>query len=104
MKNQSFNFIKRKQSRGGKEATGLGIASIALLIAAAVVSWVMEGKAGVYVGGMAIIGTLLAVFGFVTGMKSFREKDVSLTLSVAGTIACGLVFVVWMTMFVAGIR
>lgn len=104
MKDQSYRFVKKKHSKGGKASCGLAAFSCGLLAAAALISWIMGGNAGAVIGGLALIGALLAVYGFAVGMGSFRENDVSPAFSVAGSIACGVVLVVYLTLFVAGIR
>ena len=44
------------------------------LLAAAVISFVLAGKAGTYVGIFGLMGILLSVIGFITGLISFGEK------------------------------
>ena len=104
MKDQRFQFIKKKHSKGGIEALVLGTVSFGLLLAAIIVSWVKAGQAGILVGGLGITGALLSIFGFAVGMKSFHEKETSSFFSVTGSMVCGILFVIWLTMFVSGIR
>ncbi|MCI1721997.1 MAG: DUF6142 family protein [Lachnospiraceae bacterium] len=103
-KSQKYKFEKREQSKGGRTASFLALASAALFAAAVIVSFAQGGKAGTEVGGLALIAILFSVYGFIVGMKSFREKDVSPVLSIIGSIACGVIMVCWLTLFLAGIR
>ncbi|MDO4478634.1 MAG: DUF6142 family protein [Lachnospiraceae bacterium] len=104
MKSQRFVFVKKKHAKGGREATILAAVSAVLFVAAIIISWFSGGKAGVIVGGMALVACLLGIFGFVVGMKSFQEPDVSPLFSIIGSIGSGVIVVIWLTLFLAGIR
>lgn len=103
-KEQKYKFEKKEHSRGGRTASFLALASFALFVSSVIVSFVFKGNAGTAVGGMALIAMLLSVYGFICGMKSFAEKGVSPILSVVGSIACGIIMVGWLTLFLAGVR
>ena len=104
MKNQRYQFIKKKHAKGGRESVILAAVSLALFLICVIISYVMGGRAGIYVGGLSVIAMLLAAFGFVIGMRSFQEKGVSPLLSIIGSIGCGVVVVGWLTLYLAVIR
>lgn len=104
MKNQRYKFIEKQHSKGGLESVILAAVSLAIFIITVLISYGLGGNAGIYVGGLAIVAALLAVFGFVIGMKSFREKGVSPMFSIIGSIGCGVVMVGWLTLYLAGVR
>ena len=78
--------------------------SALLLIACLIVSFAMRGNAGVWVGGLGLIAILVSVYGFSVGMRSFREKRVSYSFSTFGSIACGIMSVAWLILFLAGVN
>ena len=104
MKDQTYTFTKKDYAKGGRDATILTVCAAALLAAAIAIAYFMEGHAGVYVGGLTLTSALISLYGFVVGMKSFTEKDVSPLLSVIGSIGCGVIMVACLTLFLAGIR
>lgn len=103
-KEQKYKFTKPEQSKGGKFSSIMALVSAGIFAVAVVISWAYSGKAGSSVGGLAFIAMLLSVYGFIVGMKSFSEKDVSPVLSVVGSIACGVIMVCWLTLFLTGVR
>lgn len=103
-KEQKYKFEKKEHSRGGKTSSFLALASAVLFFISVIVSFANGGNAGTAVGGLAFIALLFSVYGFIVGMKSFNEKNVSPLFSIVGSIACGVIMVGWLTLFLAGIR
>ena len=104
MKKQRFDFSKKAHSTGGRISLILALVSFALFGAAAAISWIKVGEAGSFVGGFGVTGLLLALYGFIVGMRSFKEKNVSPVLSVAGSIGCGIMTIVFLTLFLVGLK
>lgn len=73
------------------------------LLAAAMISFVLAGKAGTYVGIFGLMGILLSVIGFITGLISFGEKKKNHRFSTAGSLANGLLAVFWLALFLIGV-
>lgn len=89
-------------------ADGLGSVLMAVfsgvfLLAAAVISFALGGKAGTYVGIFGLMGILLSVIGFITGLISFGEKKKNHRFSTAGSLANGLLAVFWLALFLIGV-
>ena len=76
----------------------------ALFFAGIIISYFMDGAAGSYVGGFAFVAMMVSAYGFMVGMRSFTEKDVSPVLSITGAIGCGIIMVACLTLYLAGIR
>ena len=91
--NRKYRFVGKDYSEGGR-------ASVIM----AAISFAAEGNAGSIVGLIAIGATLLSVYGFYVGMKSFADKDVSQKLSVIGSISCGVIMIGWLTLLLRGLR
>ena len=99
-----YTFDEKKASRGGRVALIFACASAACFLAAVILSFAMKGKAGVFVGAISAYAAVLSVYGFYRGMKSFSETDVSPTLSIIGSLLCGVIMVGWLTVFLTGLR
>ena len=104
MSGQKYKFVKKEQSKGGRDATIMAGIAGALFLASIAIAYFMEGHAGTFVGGFSIVASLTAIYGFIVGMRSFGEKDVSYVLTVVGSIGCGVIMVAYLTLFLAGIR
>ncbi len=99
-----YVFAEQNASKGGKFSIRLAVLSGAAFLACVIISFASGGKAGPFVGGIALAATLLSVYGFYVGMKSFGEQNVSPALSVIGSIASGVIMVGWITLFMTGLR
>ena len=101
-KKYNYNFI-RKHSQGGGTAVRLAILSGGLFVVDAVISFAFGGEAGVYAGAIALFAMLTSVYGFYLGLKSFREEKVSRRKSVIGSVSCGVLAVLWLSLFLIGV-
>lgn len=101
-KKYNYNFI-RKNSEGGGTAVRLAAVSGGIFILDAVISFIFGGKAGVYVGAAALFAMMTAVYGFYLGLRSFGEEKVSHRKSVIGSVACGSLAVLWLSLFLIGV-
>ena len=104
MSGQRYKFVKKEQSKGGRDATIMAGIAAALFLVSIAIAYFMAGQAGVFVGGFSLVAALISVYGFIVGMRSFGEKDVSYLLTVVGSIGCGIIMVAYLTLFLAGIR
>ncbi|HUM84117.1 MAG TPA: DUF6142 family protein [Lachnospiraceae bacterium] len=101
---KKYKFAQKVHSKGGKLSSLLALASALLFFLDAVISFANGGKAGPFIGGIAIMAMLLSIYGFYVGMKSFAETGVSPLFSIVGSIACGVIMVGWLTLFLTGVR
>ena len=102
--NRKYRFVGKDYSEGGRASVIMAAISFALFLVDAIISFAAEGNAGSIVGLIAIGATLLSVYGFYIGMKSFADKDVSQKLSVIGSISCGVIMIGWLTLLLRGLR
>ena len=64
---------------------------------------VLRGKGGLYLGAMGILAMGLSIYGFLLGLKSFSEVNRNFLYSTTGSVANGILTVIWLTMFLIGI-
>ena len=101
---RKYRFVGKDYSEGGRASVIIACISVALFLVDAIISFAAGGKAGSIVGLIAIGATLLSVYGFYVGMKSFADRDVSQRLSVIGSISCGVIMIGWLTLLLRGLR
>lgn len=100
-----YRFTKKEQSKDGIFSFRMAILSFLLLVVDVIFSFARGGKAGYLAGVIALVAFLFAVYGFYIGMKSFSDnKKASPLFPVIGSISSGVLVVIWMTLFLSGIR
>lgn len=56
-----------------------------------------------YLGALGILALGLSVFGFILGLKSFSEQNRAFLYSKVGSVANGVLMVIWIALFLVGI-
>ena len=102
-KKMMYSFEEKKNSVNGIISTIMGVISIVLLLAAVYSSYYMRGHAGIYAGAMGLSGILFSCAGFILGIVSFKEKNIKYKYPKIGSIMCGIVFAVWLTILLTGV-
>lgn len=97
-----YSFAEKKHSANGIVSTALGGVSLAFLLAMIYASYYMRGDAGLYAGGFGVAGMILSFAGFCIGVVSFSEKNIKYKYPKIGSIMSGVVFVIWLGLFLAG--
>lgn len=98
-----YKFSDKSPTVGGVLASLMGLASLGLLIYGVHRSFISGGHAGMTVGGIGLLSLLMAVLGTVFGFMSFKEEDKFYTLSVIGTILCGMEVIFMIMLILTGI-
>lgn len=99
---QKYKFAKKEYARQGKISTGIAAVSLFLFFVAVLVSFSFGGQAGMYVGGLGLMIMLLSIFGLIVGIRGFSEKKCSHTFCTIGTVANGLIAVVFVILISLG--
>ena len=99
-KRYKYSFTKKRHTRGGVESSILALMSGLLFFGAAICSLVMSGQGGMYLG---ILALGLSVYGFILGLKSFSEQNRAFLYSKIGSVANGVLMVIWIALFLVGI-
>ena len=95
-----YKFSDKRQSLGGIISTIMGLLALASLIYGVYLSYKAEGYAGLKVGSL---GLLFSIIGSVIGLLSFKEDDKFYTLSKVGSLLCGILAVFMAAVFLMGI-
>lgn len=102
-KRYRYSFAKLKPSPNAVLSVALAGASVVLFLVSVLVSFLTQKQAAGVIGGICIFAMLIAVYGFIQGLRSFSEKQYSHTLSTAGAIANGIIMIGWLGIFLVGV-
>lgn len=101
-KRYKYNFETGKEPWDGKASVwyaGLSFA-FALISFCSVYFGISEKTAG----AVGLAATLLSLTGFFIGLKSLRDRESSHIFGIFGTVANGLLAVLWIGLYLAGIN
>lgn len=83
----------RKYTKGGKTSSLIALGSLILMILAVVISILMRGNAGIYVGLMMFLALIASALGFGIGIKSFDEENRFMMYTYIGTICNAVIWI-----------
>ncbi len=78
--------------------------SLAILLILILVAFILEGKGGLVLGAVGLVGALFALYAFIIGMIALARRESRYRLCVTATITSGLMMIIWLTVFLNGIR
>ena len=99
-----YTFTRKEETEGGFSSMVFAGCSLLLFLVSACLSFFWEGKAESWIGALGLMAVLFSVSGFLIGMKSFKEEQVSHRMSVLGSITSGGMLVAWLALFLIGVR
>lgn len=89
-KKYRYAFAKKSPAQDGVVSTIVGGLAVLLFFAAVILSAASKGEAGAAAGGLGVFSMLLSVYGFVLGMRSFKEQDKNYRYSIIGAMGNGI--------------
>lgn len=100
-----YAFARQKEAEEGVLATILAGVSVLLFVIAVGISFFAggEGMLGTIIGGISVCATLLSLYGFIQGMRSFSKENRNHTYGIAGAIANGIIMIGWLGLFLLGV-
>lgn len=98
-----YAFAKKKEAGKGKLSTALAAASFLLFVAAVLLTLFLNKGYGFIVGSVCLFAMLLSAYGFIMGLLSFSEENRKHRTSLIGSIANGVIMVMWLGLFLMGI-
>ncbi|MBQ4284048.1 MAG: hypothetical protein IJB96_08995 [Lachnospira sp.] len=97
-----YKFSDKSPTLGGTISTIMGVVALLTFIWGVFVAFQAKGYAGVEVGTYAIIAFLLSLLGLIIGLISFKEDDKFYLLSKVGSLLCGILLVLMVSIFLMG--
>ena len=102
-KKYNYTFIDKKTGAHRRRVLLPALISFLLLAAAIIVSLAFSGSAGSFVGAFGFCGIFFALLGFIYSIRLLASKVKGRTIF-AAAIACGIMFIAWLALFLAGLR
>ncbi|MCR5294832.1 MAG: hypothetical protein K6E30_06615 [Lachnospiraceae bacterium] len=99
-----YHFLKNTSPREGKVAAVFAGVSAAFFILAGLIAFVTEANAALPAGALAIPGICFSIYGFRVGFKALSGKSGSSAVIIMGTIASGIMMVVWSVLILVGLQ
>ena len=98
----TYSFAEKRHSQKGITSTVLGALSAVICIV--LVAMASGGKGGAYLGAIGMTAVIIAAAGLVTGLRSFKEKNRLSFFSKAGSMINGTILVIWLAIYLFGVR
>lgn len=103
-KNHRLSVVDKKETRQDKFAVLLSVVSGLAMVFCIVMSIVYKGKGGTYLGAVGLAAALLALYGCVLSFRTLYRKRRGSRLLYTGAIMGGVLFILWMAVFLSGLK
>lgn len=103
MAKNRYTFIK-KVAPAAKESLIFSALSLALLVLDIVISCVMKGSGGAILGAIGLFAMLVAMYGFVLGLRAISDRGTNYLITALGTIFAGIMSILWIGIFFLGMQ
>ncbi len=102
MARRGYKFTDKKHTGLGLLSTVLGFLSLLFLVFGVLRAYQLSGKTGSITGLLGMLSMLASVLGFSLAIRGFQEEDVYYLFSRVGAILNGVMFILWVMIFVIG--
>ncbi|MBR2765609.1 MAG: hypothetical protein IKE03_06480 [Blautia sp.] len=102
-KRYRYAFTRKKEAAGGKWSVAMAVISVLLLPASVFYAFLNGGDKPYITGGLCLLAALLSVYGFFLGLGSFKEKNTGHLASIVGSLANGVISIVWLGIYLSGV-
>ncbi|MCQ2500323.1 MAG: hypothetical protein MJ117_03125 [Lachnospiraceae bacterium] len=103
-KKYKYSFAGKKEVREGRGAILLSTLALALFFISIILSYLSEGHAGIIVGAFGLFSFLCAVYSFIQEIKILSKMTKGHGIAAAGAILSGIVAILWLTIFLLGLK
>lgn len=105
MKNRRrYSVANRPVSKDSRLSVILASVSAGALLFCIIASALAGGSGASYIGAVALASALLALYGCVLGIKELAAQKKEYKKSYVGAIFGGVVFVLWLAIFLTGVK
>ena len=100
---RKYKFTDKKHPRGGIIASGLFLSSLICFVLGIYISFSNQGQGSMVVGVLGLLSFVMAVIGFILGLRSFKEDNAFLLFPWIGTFGCTLIMFIMGGIILIGI-
>ena len=98
-----FSFYKKETATDAKVSLALsGISLVAVLVLVILSSRGIAADRGI-LGAVGLAAALLSVYAFFLGIRTLARRDSRIRIAAAATIAAGVMVILWVALFLAGV-
>ena len=101
-KKSRYTFLK-KVAPGAKESMVLSSVSLGLFLLSVLLSYALGGSGGAFLGAIGLFALLVAIYGFLMGLRAISAHGTNHMVTALGTIYAGIMCVVWIGLFFLGL-
>ena len=101
---KKYSFSAQTEAKGGRTSFGLAIASFVLFASMSMVSFAAGGNGDIAIGAAGFLGITLAAYGLILGVRGLAVRNARHTFSLLGSIGCAVMALVWLTLFLLGVK
>ena len=101
---RKYSVTKKSLSKDGRMSLILSLVSAAAFLFCITASAVSRGEGASYIGAAGLGAALLALYGCALGIKEFASPDSVYKKPYVGTILSGVVFIIWLAVFLNGVK
>lgn len=102
-KKDAYKFSDKKHSIKGLISFSMGIISCIGLLVLCYLSSLSAGNGGLLLGVIGMIMCIFSIVGFITGVKSCKEKDIYYKAPIMGFVLNGFIAVIYLILYMLGI-
>ncbi len=103
-KKYKYSFAGKKEVREGRGAIVLSALSLILFVVSVGLSAITEGNAGLITGAFGLFSILCGIYGFYMGLSVLKTRQKGHGVASAGSILAGIAVIVWLTVFIMGLK
>ena len=100
----TYTFLEPGEMPRANAAILFSGISLAILLILIIVAFAMDGNAGLTAGAAGLAGALFAVYAFIIAMIALAKRESRYRLCVTAAIISGLMLIIWLTVFLNGLR
>lgn len=100
---EKYTFLEPGEMPRAKASLVFAAVSLAIFLVSLLLTWGFDGKAGMALGALGLVGALLADYAFVIGLLALARRESRQRQCLAAAICSGLMAIVWLTVFLNGI-
>lgn len=101
--NKNYKFTDKRHSIEGIISTSLSCIALILFCLGIIISFHNDGKGGIFIGLLGFFAFVISIAGFITGMHSFKNKEVFYLFSYIGVVINTIIWFVMICILMVGI-
>lgn len=103
-KKYKYSFAGKKEVREGRGAIVLSALALTLFFVSLIFSYISEGNAGILVGAFGLFSFLCSIYGFWLGLSALKTRQKGHATAAIGSITSGMIAIVWLAVFILGLK